>query len=105
LTFLSLLIIPSGMNMSFPAATAVMSNALPRDMQGIVGSLVATVVNYNVNLGLGFAATVEVYTNNSGTTPDDILKGFKGAWCLGMDSAGLGSSSPWHTSSRNFCKL
>ena len=94
LTFLSLLIIPSGIDMSFPATTIIMSNALPRDMQGIASSLVTTVVNYNVSLGLDFAATVEIYTNNGGTTPDDTLKGFKGAWYLGVDSAGLGSSSP-----------
>ena len=100
--FLSLLTIPSGIGMSFPATTIIMSNALPRDMQGIASSIVTTVVNYNVSLGL---ATVEVYTNNGGTTPDDILKGFKGAWCPGVDSTGLGSSLPWHTSSRNFCKL
>jgi hypothetical protein len=105
LTFLSLLIIPSSIGMFFPATTIIMSNALPRDMQGIAGSLVTTVVNYNVSLGLGFTATVEVYTNNGGTTPDGILKSFKGVWCRGGDSADLGSSSPWHTSSRNFCKL
>jgi hypothetical protein len=105
LTFLSLLIIPSGVDVSFPAAIAITSNALPRDMQSIAGSLVATVVNYNVSLGLYLAATVEVYTNNGGTTPDGILKGLRGAWYLGVDSAGLGSSSPWHSSSRNSCKL
>lgn len=92
--FLSLLTIPSGIGMSFPATTIIMSNALPRDMQGIASSLVTTVVNYNVSLGLGFAATVEVYTNNGGTTPDSILNGFKGVWYLGGDLAGLGSSSP-----------
>ena len=105
LTSLSLLIIPSSIGMSFPATTLIMSNAFPRDMQGIVDSLVTTVVNYNVSLGLGFIATVEVYTNNGGTIPDGILKSFKGVWCQGGDSADLGSSSPWHTSSRNFCKL
>lgn len=93
LTFLSLLIIPSGVDMSFPATTIIMSNALPRDMQGIASSLVTTVVDYNISLELGFAATVEVYTNNGGTTPNGILKGFKGAWHLAGDSAGLGSSS------------
>jgi hypothetical protein len=51
------------------------------------------VVSYNASLGLGFAATVEVYTNNGGTTPDGILNDFKGVWCLGGDLAGLGSSS------------
>jgi hypothetical protein len=74
-------------------------------MQGIASSLVATVVNYYVSLGLGFAAAVEVYTNSGGTTPDNIVKSFRGAWCLGVDSAGLSSSLLWHTSSRNLCKL
>jgi hypothetical protein len=77
LTFLSLLIIPSGIDMSFPATTIIMSNALPRDMQGIASSLVTTVVNYNVSLGLGFVATLEVYTDSAGTTPDGTLNGFK----------------------------
>jgi hypothetical protein len=63
------------------------------------------VVNYNFSLGPGFATTVEVHANDGGTTPDDIPKGFEGEWCLGVDLAGLGSSLPWHTSSRNFYKL
>jgi len=92
LTFLSLLIIPPGIDMSFPATTITMSDALPRDMQGIASSLVTTMVNYNVSLALGFAATVEVYTNHGGMASDGILEGFKGVWYRGGDLAGLGSS-------------
>ena len=47
-------------------------------------------VNYSVGLRLGFVTTVEVYTNNDDTTPDDTLKSFKGAWCLGVGLGGLG---------------
>jgi hypothetical protein len=61
----------------------------PQDTQGIAGSQVATVVNYSVSLGLGFAATVEVYMNNGATRPDDILKGFKDVWRLGIRLGGL----------------
>jgi len=84
--------------------TIIMSNAL-RDTQSIASSLVTTVVNYNVSLGLGFAVTVEVYTSNGGTTPDGILKGFKGVWYRGGDSAGLDSSRygiPRQGTSANF---
>ena len=90
LTFLSLMIIPFGMDMSFPAATVIMSNAVPKDKQGIAGSLVATVVNYSVSLGLGFAATVEVQINNDGRTPNDVLIGFRGAWGMATTLGALG---------------
>ena len=92
LTFLSLLIIPSSIDVSSPSLTITLSNAFPRDMQGIASSPVTAVVNYNVSLGLGFATTVEVHTNNGGATPNGILKGFKGVWYRGGDSASLGSS-------------
>jgi MFS family permease len=89
-TFLSLATIPFGMDMSFPAATVIMSNTLPKDQQGMAGSLVSTVINYSISLGLGFAATVEVFTNKGGRTREDILNGFKGAWYLGVGLGALG---------------
>ena len=79
LTFASLTLIPFGMDMSFPAATVTISNSLPPDQQGIAGSLVATVVNYSMSLGLGFASTALRYVNGpdsqsasaSTTTPEN----------------------------------
>ncbi|KAK5086931.1 multidrug-resistance type transporter aminotriazole resistance [Lithohypha guttulata] len=83
-TFLSLLVTPFGMDMSFPSATFVMSNSLPIDKQGVGGSLVTTVVNYSISLGLGLASTVEVRTNDNGR---DMFRGFHSAWIFGL---GLG---------------
>lgn len=53
---------PGAMNLSFPAATILLSSALPREEQGIAASLVATMVNYCISCGLGFAGTVHRYS-------------------------------------------
>lgn len=89
-TFVSFVITPWGMDMSFPAATILLSNAVSREHQGIAASLVNTVVNYSIALGLGFAGTVEYQINNGGTTPADTLKGYRGAYYLGIGFAALG---------------
>lgn len=89
-TFVSIFIIPFGMDMSFPAGTLITSNAVKKEHQGIAASLVATVVNYSISLGVGFAGTVEVHVNNGGTTKADLLKGYKGALYMGIGLAGLG---------------
>jgi MFS family permease len=78
------------MDMSFPAATLILSDAVKKEHQGIAASLVNTVVNYSISLGLGFAGTVEVYVNNGGQTPQDLLKGYRGAWYMGAGLAGAG---------------
>ena len=89
-TFVCLIVIPWGMDMSFPAATIILSNAVRKEHQGIAASLVTTIINYSISLGLGFAGTVEVNINNGGRTPQDVLKGYRGAWYLGIGFAGLG---------------
>lgn len=73
--------------MSFPSGTLILSNAMPREHQGLAGSLVSTTVNYSISLGLGFAGTVESNINNGGR---DVLRGFRGALYLGIGLAGLG---------------
>lgn len=78
------------MDMSFPAATLILSNVVKKEHQGIAASLVATVVNYSISLGVGFAGTVEVHVNNGGKTKADLLKGYRGALYLGVGLAGLG---------------
>lgn len=78
------------MDMSFPAATLILSNSVKKEHQGIAASLVNTVVNYSISLGLGFAGTVEVHINNGGKTPKDLLKGYRGAWYVGCGLASLG---------------
>jgi hypothetical protein len=86
-TFISLVIMPFGMDMSFPAATLIMSNYFPPQMQGIAGSLISTTVNYSISLGLGLASTVEVHVNDNGR---DLLMGIRGAWFMGVGLGGLG---------------
>ena len=89
-SFVCTVIIPFGMDMSFPAATLILSNAVSRKNQGIAASLVITVVNYSISLSLGFAGTVESHVNRGGRTPEDRLRGFRGAWYLAIGFAGLG---------------
>jgi predicted MFS family arabinose efflux permease len=86
-TFLSILIMPGGMNLSFPAATILLSNAMPREHQGKAASLVSTVLNYSIASGLGFAGSIESHINKDGTK---MMEGFRGAWDLGIAFSALG---------------
>ena len=86
-TFVSILVMPWGMDMSFPAGTIILSNTMGRDHQGVAASLVSTVVNYSISIGLGFAGTIESHVNDGGA---DILKGYRGAWYMGIGLSGLG---------------
>ncbi len=88
--FFSVLIICVGMDSSFPAATLIFSNAVPSQYQGIAASLVLTIVNYSISLGLGFAGTVERQVNNGGLNRADKLKGYRGAFYTELGLAGLG---------------
>lgn len=88
--FVCVIVIPWGMDMSFPAATLILSNAVKKRHQGIAASLVNTVVNYSISLGLGFAGTVNVHVNDGGHTPAEVLKGYRGAEYMGVGLAGLG---------------
>ncbi|KAF3033770.1 hypothetical protein E8E12_005363 [Didymella heteroderae] len=74
--FIAMLVTPWGMDMSFPAATLVLSDTLPVEQQGVAASLINTLVNYSVSIGLGFASTVEVSVNHDGT---DTELGYRGA--------------------------
>ena len=89
-TFVSVIIMPFGMDMSFPAATLILSDGVKKEHQGIMASLVNTVVNYGISLGVGFAGTVEVHVNNGGKTEEDMLTGFRSALYLGIGLACLG---------------
>ena len=90
-TFVCTIIMPWGMDMSFPAATLILSDSVAKKHQGIAASLVNTVVNYSISLALGFAGTVEAHVNHGGTTPEDLLLGYRGAWyfAMGLSSFGL----------------
>jgi len=77
--------------MSFPSATVILSNSMPREHQGVAASLVNTVVNYSISMGLGIAGIVQVKVNPSLTpTPEQLLAGFRGAWYTGIILGGLG---------------
>ena len=73
------------MDMSFPAATLILSNAVSKDHQGVGASLVNTVVNYSISLGLGFAGTVQVHVNHGGMTPEEQFEGYRGALYMGKE--------------------
>jgi MFS family permease len=88
--FFSVLIICVGMDSSFPAATVIFSDAVPPKYQGIGASVVMTIVNYSISLGLGFAGTVEREINHGGHTKADVLLGIRGALWMSVGLAGLG---------------
>lgn len=88
--FFSVLIITVGMDTSFPAAAIIFSNAVPQQFQGMGASIVMTVINYSISLGLGFAGTIETNINNGGKTTADILHGYRGAMWFSVGLAGLG---------------
>jgi hypothetical protein len=73
--------------MSFPSGTLILSNAMPKQHQGLAASLLTTTVNYSISMGLGLAGTVESHVNNGGR---DTLKGYRGALYMGVGLAGLG---------------
>ncbi|XXH00823.1 hypothetical protein Hte_007174 [Hypoxylon texense] len=90
-TFVCSLVIPWGMDMSFPAGTIIMSQSLPKEHQGVAASLINTVVNYSVSLSLGFAGTVEMRVDHGGSSEsDNVLRGYRGALYLAIGLAGLG---------------
>jgi hypothetical protein len=75
------------MDLSFPCGTIILSNAMPREHQGIAGSLVATVVNYSISLSLGIAGTIIRYTQNESTE----IQTYRYSWyfAIGLDGIGM----------------
>ncbi|KAH8585962.1 major facilitator superfamily domain-containing protein [Bisporella sp. PMI_857] len=85
--FFSIIVMPWGMDMSFPSATILLSSKVGHENQGVAMSLVNTVVNYSISVGLGLAGTVQDSVDENKT---QILKGFRGAWYFGMGLSGVG---------------
>ncbi|CZT10906.1 related to Drug resistance protein YOR378W [Rhynchosporium agropyri] len=87
-TFAAILVMPWGMDMSFPAGTIILSNGMPREHQGIAASLVNTVVNYSISLSLGIAGTIVRQTD---PRHDNTLGSYRNAWyfAIGLDRLGL----------------
>src|SRR5204863_4657374 len=86
-TFFSIIVMPWGMDMSFPSATILLSSKVGHEHQGVAMSLVNTVVNYSISVGLGLAGTVQSNTDRDGK---HILTGFRSAWYFGMSLSGMG---------------
>jgi MFS family permease len=88
--FFSVLIICMGMDTSFPSAAMIFAGAVPQKYQGMAASIVLTVVNYSISLGIGFAGTLETNINNGGLTKKDQYRGYQGAMWLSVGLSGLG---------------
>lgn len=88
------------MDISFPASTMILSDMVSAKRQGAAASLVNTVVNYSVSIGLGIAGTVESRVNNDG---HDASQGYRAAlWtsvalsgCTWITSLGFASWMTW----------
>lgn len=85
--FLSIVIMPWGMDMSFPSATILLSGKVGPENQGVAMSLVNTVVNYSISIGLGLAGTVQSQVDKDGTQQ---LSGYRSAWYFGMGLSATG---------------
>jgi MFS family permease len=83
--FPSMVIIAFTADLIFAAAQIIASNAVGKEFQGAAGSLIGTLLTYGLSTGLGFAGTVEVYTNHGGK---DLLKGYRAASFLAVGFAG-----------------
>ncbi|KAI1380447.1 major facilitator superfamily MFS-1 [Hypoxylon crocopeplum] len=88
--FFSVLIVSWAMDTSFPAATLALSNVVERKNQGTAASLVSTVMNYSISIGLGIARTVESYVNRGDPSKGSKLRGYRAALYTAAGLAGLG---------------
>ncbi|CAD6884479.1 unnamed protein product [Tilletia laevis] len=96
-SFITMLLTPIGMDSSFPSASIIISDNLPHSRQGQAGSLVNTVINWSIAIGLGIGGTVERYItedlrkNPNGLQPIEItFKGYRSAMYVGIGLSSLG---------------
>lgn len=78
-----------GMDWSFPAASIMLSEELPKHYQGMAGSLVTVMMNYGISIFLGFAGTVEEQLTRQ--RPDDTWRAWRGAMYFSIGISGLGA--------------
>ncbi|KAF1970666.1 MFS general substrate transporter [Bimuria novae-zelandiae CBS 107.79] len=64
-TFVSVIIMPGAIGLSYPAANVLMSASLPKEKQGIAASLVSTLVNYSISCGLGCVGSARRFSLRS----------------------------------------
>ncbi|KAF4956797.1 hypothetical protein FGADI_3579 [Fusarium gaditjirri] len=79
--FPAVFIIAFGPDFLFTSAQIIASATVKREQQGIAGSLIGTVLSYGLATGLGFAGTVEYYTNDHGR---DRVQGYRNGLYLGI---------------------
>lgn len=89
--FFGTIIATIGMDTSLPAAIIIFATVVPRHYQGMGASIVMTIVNYSISLGLGFAGTIETNINYGGQTQADLLHGYRGALWFSVGLTGLGT--------------
>ncbi|KAM0249682.1 hypothetical protein ACHAQJ_008943 [Trichoderma viride] len=71
-------------DMVFAAGQIIASSGVARRHQGAAGSFIGTLFTYGMSTGLGFAGTVERYTDADGT---NLLGGYRAAVYLGIGFA------------------
>ncbi|CAF1205536.1 unnamed protein product [Rotaria sp. Silwood1] len=85
--FIATILTPFGMDISFPAASLVISNRMPIHQQGVAASMLNTAINWSISLGLGIAGTIESQMLKRGKT---TLEGYQYALYAGIGLSGLG---------------
>lgn len=85
--FVATILTPFGMDISFPAASLVVSNRMPVHEQGVAASMLNTAINWSISLGLGIAGTIESQMIKQGKT---TLEGYRYALYTGIGLSGLG---------------
>lgn len=75
-----------GPDFVFTASQLIASGTVKRAQQGLAGSLIGTVLAYGLATGLGFAGTVEYYTNDNGK---NLVQGYRNGLYLGIGLASL----------------
>jgi MFS family permease len=85
--FAATIVTPFGMDISFPAASLVISNRMPMNQQGVAASMLNTAINWSISLGLGIAGTIESEMAKRGKT---TLEGYRYALYAGIGLSGLG---------------
>lgn len=76
-------------DISFPVSTVFISDSVPEEHQGISASLINTIINYSMALGLGIAGTAEVAVTRASST-NSLLEGQRAAQYTSLGLAGLG---------------
>ncbi|KAK5173206.1 uncharacterized protein LTR77_003328 [Saxophila tyrrhenica] len=79
--FVSIIVMPWSMDLSFPSGTIILSKGTPAHDQWIAASLINTTVNHSISLGLGIARTIIRDVSESGGS---TLDGYRGAWYFGI---------------------